>query len=300
MPAACLEQLLEAGRRGERVALSPPLPGVARVDALLHRLDARDPDADRLALSRRGRHADVDRVAVVDELELAAPEVAVGDRRARRSGRGRYAGPGSTRPWPAGPAPRARAGASPRAGLFFRLSIAEQARVAALSWPCGIPAPGAPRVSSIDLVKVSVIVPVYNPGSNIDQCISSLLGQSLPADEYEVIFVDDGSTDETPARLDELARTHENVRVEHIPNSGWPGRPRNIGIDLARGEFVYFVDNDDWLGSEALERLHAKALRDDSDIVIGKVVGHGKVVPRSLFRRNRSDATLEWPPLCGC
>ena len=111
------------------------------------------------------------------------------------------------------------------------------------------------------MVKVSVIVPVYNPGSNIDECISSLLGQSLPADEYEVIFVDDGSTDETPARLDELARTHENIRVEHIPNSGWPGRPRNIGIDLARGEYVYFVDNDDWLGSEALERLHATRAR---------------------------------------
>jgi glycosyltransferase involved in cell wall biosynthesis len=147
------------------------------------------------------------------------------------------------------------------------------------------------------LVKVSVIVPVYNPGSNIDQCISSLLGQSLPDDEYEVIFVDDGSTDETPARLDELAEAHANVRVEHIPNSGWPGRPRNVGIDLAQGEYVYFVDNDDRLGKEALERLHAKAVRDDADIVIGKVVGHGKVVPRSLFRQNRRDMTVEWPSL---
>jgi poly(ribitol-phosphate) beta-N-acetylglucosaminyltransferase len=70
----------------------------------------------------------------------------------------------------------------------------------------------------------------------------------------------------------------------HIPNSGWPGRPRNIGIDMARGEFVYFVDNDDWVEHDAIERLHAAALSDGADIVIGKVVGHGRKVPRGLFR----------------
>ncbi len=149
------------------------------------------------------------------------------------------------------------------------------------------------------VIKVSVIVPVYNPGSRIDACIASLLGQSLPADEYELVFVDDGSTDETPARLDELARTHPNVRVEHTPNSGWPGRPRNIGLDLARGEFVYFVDNDDWLGRQALERLHGAAERHESDIVIGKVVGHGRLVPRALFIRNRRETPLDWQPLLG-
>ena len=147
------------------------------------------------------------------------------------------------------------------------------------------------------VLKVSVIVPVYNPGANIDDCIDSLLGQSLPPEEYELIFVDDGSTDETPARLDALAAEHDNVRVEHIPNSGWPGRPRNIGIEMARGEYVYFVDNDDWLGRDALERLYDRAVRDDADIVIGKVVGHGKFVARSVFKRDRKDVTLEWAPL---
>ena len=147
------------------------------------------------------------------------------------------------------------------------------------------------------MLKVSVIVPVYNPGPNIDECVSSLLGQSLAPEEYELIFVDDGSTDGTSGRLDELASQHANVRVEHIPNSGWPGRPRNIGSDMAQGEFVYFVDNDDWLGPRALERMHANAVRHEADIVIGKVVGHGKTVPRTLFRRNRTDVTLEWPPL---
>jgi len=141
------------------------------------------------------------------------------------------------------------------------------------------------------------VVPVYNPGSLIEDCIRSLLDQSLAAGEYEVIFVDDGSTDATPARLDALERDHAHVRVRHIPNSGWPGRPRNIGIEMSRGEFVLFVDNDDWIEREALERMYAMAVRDGADIVIGKVVGHGKPVPPTLFAENRSGVDLEWPPL---
>jgi poly(ribitol-phosphate) beta-N-acetylglucosaminyltransferase len=147
--------------------------------------------------------------------------------------------------------------------------------------------------------KVSAIVPVYNPGRDIDDCIRTLLDQSLPASEYEVVFVDDGSTDETPARLDRLAAEHDNVRVEHIPNSGWPGRPRNVGIEMARGDFVYFLDNDDWIEHETLERVHRRAVEDAADVVVGKVVGHGpgKRVPKGIFRENRSGVTLEWPPL---
>src|SRR4051812_1446302 len=145
-------------------------------------------------------------------------------------------------------------------------------------------------------MKVSAIVPVYNPGSDIDDCIRTLLDQSLPASSYEVIFVDDGSTDGTGERLDALAAEHDNVRVAHIPNSGWPGRPRNIGLDMARGEFVYFVDNDDWVGREAPERVYERAGRGDADVRIGKVVGQGKRVSRELFASDRK-AKLGWRPL---
>jgi glycosyltransferase involved in cell wall biosynthesis len=145
--------------------------------------------------------------------------------------------------------------------------------------------------------QISVVVPVYNPGSHIDECIRSLLGQSLPAADLELIFVDDGSTDGTGDRLDALAAAHPHVRVEHIDNSGWPGRPRNVGIGMARGEFVYFVDNDDWLGEEALERMLATARADDADIVIGKVVGHGKTVSRQLFKRSLHGVRFDSPHL---
>ena len=144
--------------------------------------------------------------------------------------------------------------------------------------------------------KVSVIVPVFNPGERIDPLLDSLLGQSLPAAEHELIFVDDGSTDGTGERLAALAAEHDNVRTIRIENSGWPGRPRNVGLDAARGEFVYFVDHDDYLGTAALERLHATAIADEADIVIGKVVGHHKAVPRSLFRENVHELGLRAAP----
>ncbi|MFE7932761.1 glycosyltransferase family 2 protein [Streptomyces sp. NPDC057456] len=146
-------------------------------------------------------------------------------------------------------------------------------------------------------VKVSVIVPVYNPGPYIEDCLASLLRQSLPPDEYEVIFVDDGSTDATPALLDAAAAEDPRIRVVHQENSGWAGRPRNVGIDASRGEYVMFVDNDDHLGDEALERMYDYGVAHDADVVVGKMAGKGRSVPVELFRTNRPHATVENAPL---
>jgi glycosyltransferase involved in cell wall biosynthesis len=146
-------------------------------------------------------------------------------------------------------------------------------------------------------IKVSVVVPVYNPGRFIEPCIDSLLRQTMPAGEFEVLFVDDGSTDGTPARLDALCAEHRHFRVIHQPNSGWPGKPRNEGIKAARGEYVYFVDNDDWIGDEALERLYGWATRQDADLVIGKMIGINRGVPRVLFRTSHPTASLRTTPL---
>ena len=147
------------------------------------------------------------------------------------------------------------------------------------------------------MVKVSVVVPVYNPGRPFRRCLDSLVGQSLPIEAYEVIFVDDGSTDGTAVALDEAAGDHPQVRVIHQPNSGWPGQPRNRGMDAARGDYVFFCDDDDWLAAEALEVLHRFAVENGSDIVLGKMGGVGRSVPRVLFTRTRPVATLADAPL---
>lgn len=147
------------------------------------------------------------------------------------------------------------------------------------------------------MVKVSVIVPVYNPGRHLRRCLDSLVGQSLPIEHYEVIFVDDGSTDGTAVALDAAASDHPQVRVIHQPNSGWPGQPRNRGLDAAGGDYVFFCDDDDWLAAEALEVLHRFAVENGSDIVLGKMGGVGRSVPRVLFTRTRPIATLADAPL---
>ncbi|TDC28131.1 glycosyltransferase family 2 protein [Micromonospora sp. 15K316] len=147
-------------------------------------------------------------------------------------------------------------------------------------------------------LKVSVVVPAHNSGPHIEKLVDSLLRQSMPASQFEAVFVDDGSTDETPARLDALAAAHPHLRVVRFDNSGWPSRPRNVGVAHARGEYVMFVDDDDWLGDEALERMYDYGAANGADVVIGRMAGHGdRGVPRELFRRNRSDATLANAPL---
>ncbi|MER5176801.1 glycosyltransferase family A protein [Streptomyces sp. NPDC002896] len=142
------------------------------------------------------------------------------------------------------------------------------------------------------MLKVSVVVPVYNAGPYIEKCAETLLRQSIGQDDYEVVYVDDGSTDDSAERLDRLAARHAHVRVHHQENSGWPGKPRNVGVRMSRGEYVQFVDQDDELGLEALERLYALGKRNGSDIVLGKTAGT-MAGPSNVFARTVDRCTVE-------
>lgn len=146
-------------------------------------------------------------------------------------------------------------------------------------------------------VRVSVVVPVFNPGPAFDELMSSLDRQTLDPTEFEVLLCDDGSDEATRERLRKAADGRSNVRVLHLPHSGWPGAPRNRGIEAARGTYVQFVDQDDFLFDAALERLCDYADENGSDVVVGREVGIGRKLPARIFRRDIPRASLETDPL---
>lgn len=118
--------------------------------------------------------------------------------------------------------------------------------------------------------KVSVVVPAYCPGDGIDRVVRSLAAQSMASDDFEAIIVDDGSPDDTWERLNALAAQHSFIRLERIENSGWPSRPRNVGMDLAAGEYVLFMDHDDELFPEGLQASYDFAVRNGADVLSPK------------------------------
>ena len=136
-------------------------------------------------------------------------------------------------------------------------------------------------------------MPVYNVEPYLKECLDSVLTQSIGLDRLELIAVDDGSTDGSAEILDYYADRHPEVYVFHEPNSGGPGRPRNVGLNHAAGTYVFFLDADDYLGRQGLERLVNMAERNGSDVVLGKMVGvSGRKVSGQAFRRTLNRAKL--------
>lgn len=118
--------------------------------------------------------------------------------------------------------------------------------------------------------KVTVVVPTYRSNEHLDDLVASVDAQSMPQEDIEVLLIDDGSPDDTYARLQEFARARPNYRAIALPPSGWPSRPRNHGIDEATGEYIVFIDHDDRLYPDALRAAHALASRAGADVLDGK------------------------------
>jgi glycosyltransferase involved in cell wall biosynthesis len=115
---------------------------------------------------------------------------------------------------------------------------------------------------NLSTVKVSIIVPIYNVEKYLDRCMQSLLNQTLK--EIEIILVDDGSPDSCPAMCDEYAKRDIRIKVIHKLNGGL-GFARNSGLEIATGEFVAFVDSDDYVDLDMYETLYVQAKQLDLD-----------------------------------
>lgn len=164
-------------------------------------------------------------------------------------------------------------------------------------------------------MKVSVIIPVYNAEKYLRECLDSVLGQSLK--EIEVICVDDGSTDESLKILREYAEKESRLRVITQPNAR-QGAARNRALDLARGEYIAFLDSDDSFAPGALEKLYETACADRLDMLMFscvRVAPNGREYcwsyhdfskflpldfPRKCFSWRDCSPELFWRMPCSC
>ena len=124
---------------------------------------------------------------------------------------------------------------------------------------------------------ISVIIPVYKVEKYLCRCVDSVLEQTYT--NMEIILVDDGSPDNCPVMCDEYARQDSRVKVIHQENAGLSGA-RNAGIDMAQGQWLAFVDSDDYLAADFLERLYQACVNTGSSLSVCRwEYVHGEAIP---------------------
>ena len=119
------------------------------------------------------------------------------------------------------------------------------------------------------MTKVSIIVPVYNVEKYLKRCLDSLVNQSLK--DIEIICVNDGSTDDSLDILNEYAKRDERIVVINQENFG-QSVARNKGIDVAKGEYLGFVDSDDWVSEDYFEKLYNSAIQNNAEMAVGGII----------------------------
>lgn len=112
---------------------------------------------------------------------------------------------------------------------------------------------------------ISIIIPVYNVEKYIDKCMDSILCQSYQ--DFEIILVNDGSTDKSPAICDDYEKKDERIKVIHKENTG-TSSARNVGLDVSTGKYITFIDSDDWIHKNYLETLLNLISENSADIAI--------------------------------
>lgn len=136
--------------------------------------------------------------------------------------------------------------------------------------------------------RISVIVPIYCVEQYLTRCIDSIRRQTYT--NLEIILVDDGSPDGCSQICDDYARMDERIKVVHKKNGGL-GYARNSGLEVATGEYVTFIDSDDWISETHIENLYREIVRNQADIVIGGHTVVGDFGPK-IVRRNKLEQTI--------
>ncbi|EAJ6226790.1 glycosyltransferase, partial [Campylobacter coli] len=136
-------------------------------------------------------------------------------------------------------------------------------------------------------IKVSIIVPVYNVEKYLRQCLDSIIDQTL--EEIEIILIDDGSTDGSGSICDEYAAMDNRIVLIHKENAGL-GAAYNTGLEIAKGEYIGFVESDDWVELNMFEELYNKAREFDVDVVKSNFFDYNSV--RQIDRKRHNLESL--------
>lgn len=127
--------------------------------------------------------------------------------------------------------------------------------------------------------KISIIIPVYNTEKFIKECLDSIINQTFK--DIEIICINDGSTDNSLNILNEYKDIDNRIRVFSQENSG-AGVARNLGIEKSKGDYILFVDGDDWIKDNTCEKLYAQAIKLDTDMILFDAIEHK---PNNKFRK---------------
>lgn len=139
---------------------------------------------------------------------------------------------------------------------------------------------------------ISLITPNYNGEKWLGDYLDSIANQTLPQEEIEVVFADDGSTDKSRELVESYGDRIPGLNPIWHEHIGRPGELRNLAIQRAMGKYVLFLDSDDYIGTEALEKLNTFADEHPSDIFAFQLEGINRSVPRSMLSTTAPDVDL--------
>ena len=150
------------------------------------------------------------------------------------------------------------------------------------------------------MIKVSIIVPVYNVETYLAKCLDSLVNQTLK--DIEVIVVNDGSPDNSEKIIDKYTKKYSNIKG-YIKENGGLSDARNYGLKKAHGEYVLFVDSDDYIDSQMVEKMYHQAIKNKLDVVVCDTInvypdGHEQIIKSNVdYADNDLENYLISPPM---